>query len=44
VLLELGYMINPIEFEWIRDPQQQRRLADALADGISQWLQQAQAH
>jgi N-acetylmuramoyl-L-alanine amidase len=43
VLLELGYMINPIEFEWIRDPQQQQRLADALADGISQWLQQAQA-
>jgi N-acetylmuramoyl-L-alanine amidase len=39
VLIELGFMINPQEFEWITDPQQQQQLADALADGITQWLQ-----
>ncbi|MDX2213258.1 MAG: N-acetylmuramoyl-L-alanine amidase [Oculatellaceae cyanobacterium bins.114] len=38
VLLELGFMINPNEFEWIVNPTAQRRLADTLADGIEQWL------
>ncbi|MEP0921378.1 N-acetylmuramoyl-L-alanine amidase [Leptolyngbya sp. ST-U4] len=38
VLLELGFMINPDEFEWITDPQEQERLADALADGIQAWI------
>ncbi|MBD2462195.1 N-acetylmuramoyl-L-alanine amidase [Oscillatoria sp. FACHB-1407] len=38
VLLELGFMINPNEFEWIVDPTAQRRLADTLADGIEEWL------
>ncbi|WP_263971731.1 N-acetylmuramoyl-L-alanine amidase [Leptolyngbya ohadii] len=38
VLLELGFMINPAEFEWITDPQQQERLADALANGIQAWI------
>jgi N-acetylmuramoyl-L-alanine amidase len=38
VLLELGFMINPVEFEWIVDPQEQERLAEALAEGITQWL------
>lgn len=38
VLLELGFMINPNEFEWITDPQSQESLADTLADGITQWL------
>jgi N-acetylmuramoyl-L-alanine amidase len=38
VLLELGYMINPVEFEWIRNPQEQQRAADALADGIVEWF------
>jgi N-acetylmuramoyl-L-alanine amidase len=41
VLLELGFMINPTEFEWITNPQEQERLADALADGITQWLDTA---
>ncbi|WP_317134593.1 N-acetylmuramoyl-L-alanine amidase [Leptolyngbya sp. 7M] len=40
VLLELGFMINPDEFEWIINPAEQERLADALADGIAAWLQQ----
>jgi N-acetylmuramoyl-L-alanine amidase len=33
-------MINPNEFEWIVNPAEQERLADALADGITAWLQQ----
>lgn len=38
VLLELGFMINPVEFEWISNPQEQQKLAVALADGITQWF------
>ncbi len=38
VLLELGFMINPNEFEWIVNPQEQRKLAAAIADGITQWF------
>jgi N-acetylmuramoyl-L-alanine amidase len=41
VLLELGFMINPTEFEWIMDPQEQARLAEALAVGVERWVQQA---
>ena len=37
-LLELGFMINPTEFEWVSDPQAQRQLASTLADGITAWL------
>ncbi len=38
VLIELGYMINPDEFEWVRNPQQQEKLADTLAAGIVEWF------
>lgn len=38
VLLELGFMINPNEFEWIVNPQEQEKLAVAIAEGIAQWL------
>jgi N-acetylmuramoyl-L-alanine amidase len=38
ILLELGFMINPIEFEWIIDPQQQKLLAKTLADGVTEWI------
>jgi len=38
VLLELGFMINPTEFEWIVDPVEQKKLASAIADGIVEWL------
>jgi N-acetylmuramoyl-L-alanine amidase len=38
VLLELGFMINPEEFEWIVDEGAQRELANVLADGIQAWL------
>lgn len=37
VLLELGFMINPEEFEWIVDPQAQRQLARSIAEAIVQW-------
>jgi N-acetylmuramoyl-L-alanine amidase len=39
VLLELGFMINPDEFEWIVNPREQKRLAGAIANGITQWFQ-----
>jgi N-acetylmuramoyl-L-alanine amidase len=38
VLLELGFMINPVEFEWIINPQQQKLLAQTLADGVTEWI------
>ena len=38
VLMELGFMINPFEFEWISDRQQQAKLATVIADGITTWL------
>ncbi|CCQ57365.1 N-acetylmuramoyl-L-alanine amidase [Crocosphaera watsonii WH 0005] len=40
VLLELGFMINPTEFEWITDAQQQQNLAILLANGITEWFNQ----
>lgn len=43
VLLELGFMINPYEFEWITDPDAQAELATGLADAIAQWLQSSTA-
>jgi N-acetylmuramoyl-L-alanine amidase len=42
ILLELGFMINPEEFEWIVNPQEQQKLAAALADGIVEWVENAQ--
>lgn len=38
VLLELGFMINPYEFEWIVDPAAQQELAKALANGVAEWV------
>ena len=40
VLLELGFMINPEEFEWITDKDSQHKLAKTLAKGIDAWLAQ----
>ncbi|HSM82358.1 MAG TPA: N-acetylmuramoyl-L-alanine amidase [Nodosilinea sp.] len=40
VLLELGFMINPDEFEWVTDPAAQAALADTLAEGVARWVQQ----
>ena len=38
VVLELGFMTHPQEFEWITDKNAQRALAKVLADGIVTWL------
>ncbi|MEM7717312.1 MAG: N-acetylmuramoyl-L-alanine amidase [Cyanobacteria bacterium P01_A01_bin.68] len=38
LLLELGFMSNPEEFEWVTNPKQQKKLAKTLADGIVKWL------
>lgn len=38
VLMELGFMINPDEYEWIVNSKEQQRLAAAIADGVAQWL------
>ncbi|MFB2935465.1 N-acetylmuramoyl-L-alanine amidase [Aerosakkonemataceae cyanobacterium BLCC-F154] len=40
VLLELGFMSNPFEFEWATNPQEQSKLAAILADGITEWFKQ----
>lgn len=44
VLLELGFMINPTEFEWITNAQEQKKLVTALADGVTAWLAQARSN
>lgn len=38
VLLELGFMINPTEFEWIIDPDAQQQLAVAIANSLETWI------
>ena len=41
ILLELGFMINPWEFEWITDENEQQKLVNAIAQGIVRWLQRS---
>ncbi|KAF3886326.1 MULTISPECIES: N-acetylmuramoyl-L-alanine amidase [Nostocales] len=38
VLLELGFMSNPNEFEWVTDSSEQKKLAKVVADGIVEWF------
>ncbi|MEH2062253.1 MAG: N-acetylmuramoyl-L-alanine amidase [Nostoc sp.] len=38
VLLELGFMSNPDEFEQVVNPGEQKKIADAIAQGITEWL------
>ena len=40
VLMELGFMINPTEFEWVTDPKAQKRLAASMGDAIATWFSQ----
>ncbi|WP_026731127.1 N-acetylmuramoyl-L-alanine amidase [Fischerella sp. PCC 9605] len=42
VLLELGFMINPDEFEWVTNEKEQKKLARAIADGIVEWFKKVQ--
>ncbi len=37
VLLEIGFMTNPFEFEWIMDTAAQQQVAEVLADGVAEW-------
>ncbi|MBU6229124.1 MAG: N-acetylmuramoyl-L-alanine amidase [Cyanobacteria bacterium REEB459] len=41
VLLELGFMTNPVEFEWVQNPQAQAELAVTLANALTAWIVQA---
>ena len=43
VLLELGFMINPTEFEWVMNPAAQEKLATTIADGVEVWWKQKKA-
>jgi N-acetylmuramoyl-L-alanine amidase len=38
ILLELGFMTHPDEFEWITDPIAQKKLAKTLGEAIYTWL------
>ncbi len=38
VLLELGFMSNPDEFEQIVNPEEQKKMAYAIAQGITEWF------
>jgi len=40
VLLELGFMINPWEFEWITNQGEQEKLVKAIAQGIVNWVEE----
>ncbi|MBD2385265.1 N-acetylmuramoyl-L-alanine amidase [Cylindrospermum sp. FACHB-282] len=41
VVMELGFMTNPEEFEWIANTDEQKKLARVLADGVVAWFQGA---
>lgn len=41
VVMELGFMTNPEEFEWIANADEQKKLARVLADGVVEWFQGA---
>ena len=38
IMLELGFMINPEEFEWITNEREQQKLTQTLAEGIKEWF------
>ncbi|MFS0516622.1 N-acetylmuramoyl-L-alanine amidase [Nostoc sp. UIC 10607] len=38
VLLELGFMSSPDEFEQIVNPEEQKKMANAIAQGITEWF------
>lgn len=38
VLLELGFMSNPYEFEEVVNPEEQKKMAKTLADGVTEWF------
>lgn len=42
VVLELGFMTHPQEFEWIINSQEQQKLAVVLAEAIVEWFRKYQ--
>jgi N-acetylmuramoyl-L-alanine amidase len=42
VLLELGFMSNPDDFEQAINPQEQKKLVKTLAEGITEWFMTVQ--
>ncbi len=42
VLLELGFMINPWELEWITDAQEQEKLSNKITEAIIAWFLQSE--
>jgi N-acetylmuramoyl-L-alanine amidase len=42
VLLELGFVTNPAEYEWVTNAAEQKKLARSIAQGIYEWLQSVQ--
>jgi N-acetylmuramoyl-L-alanine amidase len=38
VLIELGFMTNPTEDEWMSDPDYQQQMATAIAEGIDTYM------
>ncbi|MBN3876027.1 MULTISPECIES: N-acetylmuramoyl-L-alanine amidase [unclassified Nostoc] len=42
VLLELGFMSNPDEFEQVVNPEEQKKMAKAIAQGITEWVRSVQ--
>ncbi|BAZ38487.1 cell wall hydrolase/autolysin [Calothrix sp. NIES-4101] len=39
VVMELGFITNPEEFEWITNRNEQKKVARVLADGVVKWFQ-----
>lgn len=39
VLLELGFLINPWEYEWISDRKEREKLVKAIASSVANWVQ-----
>jgi N-acetylmuramoyl-L-alanine amidase len=44
VLMELGFMSHPTESEWISNPQEQDKLAEAIAATIQAWFERTLAN
>lgn len=42
VLLELGFMSNPDEFEQVVNPEEQKKMAKAIAGGVTEWFRSVQ--
>ncbi|MEO0949113.1 MAG: N-acetylmuramoyl-L-alanine amidase [Cyanobacteria bacterium J06641_5] len=41
ILLELGFAINPYEFEWITNPDAQAALAEEITNAIELWVKKS---